>query len=602
MAEFLQGLKRTDYCGDVTSSKIGEEVVVMGFTAKYRNLGNLLFVDLRDRTGIVQIAFNKGENETLFEKADAIRNEYVLAVRGKVVARDEKNVNKNMKTGEIEIEAIDLKILSEAEQTPFFIADNVNTNEALRLKYRYLDLRRPYLQNILMMRDKIVRVTREYMAENGFLDIETPFLGKSTPEGARDYLVPSRIHQGQFYALPQSPQIYKQLLMIAGFDRYYQVARCFRDEDLRANRQPEFSQIDMEMSFVDDPRDVMDVAEGLIKRLFKECVQIDFDKPFEEVTWRDAMNDYGSDKPDRRFGMKIVDINSEVKNCGFGVFTDAIKEGGSVRLINAEGLVTNMTRKELDSYSHFVTDYGAKAVANILLKEEGVTCSFKKFMTDEEIDAIIKKANAKTGDAILIVANAKDKVVLSSLGALRLHIAKKFNIYDENIYDVFWLTEFPMFEYSEEEQRLVAEHHPFTSPMNEDLELLDTEPLKARAKAYDLVINGEEAGGGSIRIFHRDIQKKMFEMLGMGEQTIKEKFGFFVEAFNYGTPPHGGLAFGLDRLVMLLTHTDSIKDVIAFPKVQNASCLMTGAPDYVEDIQLKELALDIDKKDAVKND
>ena len=597
MAEFLNGLKRTNYCGDVTSDFIGKEVVVMGFVAKYRNLGNLLFVDLRDRTGIVQIAFNTSVNEEIFNKADTIRNEYVIAVKGNVVARDEKNVNKNMVTGEIEIEATELKILSEADQTPFFIQDNINTNEALRLKYRYLDLRRPYLQKLLIMRDKIVRVTREYMAENGFLDIETPFLGKSTPEGARDYLVPSRIHQGEFYALPQSPQIYKQLLMIAGFDRYYQVARCFRDEDLRANRQPEFTQIDMEMSFADEPRAVMDIAEGLIKRIFKECVNIEFTEPFEEMTYQVAMENYGSDKPDRRFDMKIINISDIVKNCGFGVFTSAIENGGSVRLINAKGLVSNMTRKETDSYSHFVQDFGAKAVATILLKDDTTTCSFKKFMTDEEIDVIIDRAGAEKGDALLIVASDKDSVVLQSLGALRLHVAKKFNIFDQDKYDIFWLTEFPMFEYSEEEKRLVAVHHPFTSPMNEDLELLDTEPLKARAKAYDLVINGEESGGGSIRIFHRDIQQKMFELLGMDEQTIKDKFGFFVEAFNYGTPPHGGLAFGLDRLVMLLTHTDSIKDVIAFPKVQNASCLMTGAPSFVEQNQLNDLAISIDKKE-----
>ena len=595
MAEFLNGLKRTNYCGEVTAELIGSEVVVMGFVAKYRNLGNLLFVDLRDRTGIVQIAFNTSVNEEIFNKADTIRNEYVIAVRGNVVARDDKNINKNMITGEIEIEATELKILSEADQTPFFIQDNINTNEALRLKYRYLDLRRPYLQKLLIMRDKIVRVTREYMAENGFLDIETPFLGKSTPEGARDYLVPSRIHQGEFYALPQSPQIYKQLLMIAGFDRYYQVARCFRDEDLRANRQPEFTQIDMEMSFADDPRQVMDIAEGLIKRIFKECINIEFTEPFEEMTYQVAMENYGSDKPDRRFDMKIINISDIVKDCDFGVFTSAINNGGSVRLINAKGLVANMTRKETDSYSHFVQDYGAKAVATILLKDDATTCSFKKFMTDEQIDAIINRAGATKGDALLIVANEKDSVVLQSLGALRLHVAKKFNIFDQDKYDIFWLTEFPMFEYSEEEQRLVAVHHPFTSPMNEDLELLDTEPLKARAKAYDLVINGEESGGGSIRIFHRDIQQKMFELLGMDEQTIKDKFGFFVEAFNYGTPPHGGLAFGLDRLVMLLTHTDSIKDVIAFPKVQNASCLMTGAPSFVEQNQLDDLALSIDK-------
>ena len=597
MAEFLNGLKRTNYCGDVTSDFIGKEVVVMGFVAKYRNLGNLLFVDLRDRTGIVQIAFNTSVNEEIFNKADTIRNEYVIAVKGNVVARDEKNINKNMVTGEIEIEATELKILSEADQTPFFIQDNINTNEALRLKYRYLDLRRPYLQKLLIMRDKIVRVTREYMAENGFLDIETPFLGKSTPEGARDYLVPSRIHQGEFYALPQSPQIYKQLLMIAGFDRYYQVARCFRDEDLRANRQPEFTQIDMEMSFADEPRAVMDIAEGLIKRIFKECVNIEFTEPFEEMTYQVAMENYGSDKPDRRFDMKIINISDIVKNCGFGVFTSAIENGGSVRLINAKGLVSNMTRKETDSYSHFVQDFGAKAVATILLKDDTTTCSFKKFMTDEEIDVIIDRAGAEKGDALLIVASDKDSVVLQSLGALRLHVAKKFNIFDQDKYDIFWLTEFPMFEYSEEEKRLVAVHHPFTSPMNEDLELLDTEPLKARAKAYDLVINGEESGGGSIRIFHRDIQQKMFELLGMDEQTIKDKFGFFVEAFNYGTPPHGGLAFGLDRLVMLLTHTDSIKDVIAFPKVQNASCLMTGAPSFVEQNQLNDLAISIDKKE-----
>ena len=595
MADLLNGFVRSDMCGDFTAKDEGRQVTVMGFAAKTRNLGNLIFIDLRDRTGLLQIAFDQSKNAGLFDKAASVKSEYVIAVKGVVQLRTGKNVNASMKTGEVEILASEIKILSQAETPPFFIVDDLSTNEALRLKYRYLDLRRPCLQNLIVLRDKITRAARGYLSENGFLDIETPFLGKSTPEGARDYLVPSRIHNGAFYALPQSPQLYKQLLMIAGFDRYYQIARCFRDEDLRANRQPEFTQIDLEMSFVEKDEDVMQVAEGLIKRIFAECKGIEFNKPFRRMTWKEAMERFGSDKPDTRFGMELKDITDLVKDCGFGVFASAAVKG-SVRGITVKGGAA-FTRKEIDSFADFVKDYGAKGLAYASLKEQAVS-SFFKFMSEEEINSIRERMGAEQGDLMLFVADAKNKVVFDSLGALRCHIAKKQNLIPD-VYDILWVTDFPLLEYSDEDGRYYAMHHPFTMPNPDDLAYVDRpEKLgEIRALAYDLVINGQEAGGGSIRIHDRDIQKKMFTLLGMSEEVIKERFGFFVDAFNYGAPPHGGLAFGLDRLVMLLGGAENIKDVIAFPKVQNASCLMTGAPEGVDAVQLEELGISV-KKDG----
>lgn len=595
MADLLNGFVRSDMCGDFTAKDEGRQVTVMGFAAKTRNLGNLIFIDLRDRTGLLQIAFDQSKNAGLFDKAASVKSEYVIAVKGVVQLRTGKNVNASMKTGEVEILASEIKILSQAETPPFFIVDDLSTNEALRLKYRYLDLRRPCLQNLIVLRDKITRAARGYLSENGFLDIETPFLGKSTPEGARDYLVPSRIHNGAFYALPQSPQLYKQLLMIAGFDRYYQIARCFRDEDLRANRQPEFTQIDLEMSFVEKDEDVMQVAEGLIKRIFAECKGIEFNKPFRRMTWKEAMERFGSDKPDTRFGLELKDITDLVKDCGFGVFASAAVKG-SVRGITVKGGAA-FTRKEIDSFADFVKDYGAKGLAYASLKEQAVS-SFFKFMSEEEINSIRERMGAEQGDLMLFVADAKNKVVFDSLGALRCHIAKKQNLIPD-VYDILWVTDFPLLEYSDEDGRYYAMHHPFTMPNPDDLAYVNLpEKLgEIRALAYDLVINGQEAGGGSIRIHDRDIQKKMFTLLGMSEEVIKERFGFFVDAFNYGAPPHGGLAFGLDRLVMLLGGADNIKDVIAFPKVQNASCLMTGAPDGVDAVQLEELGISV-KKDG----
>ena len=595
MADLLNGFVRSDMCGDFTAKDEGRQVTVMGFAAKTRNLGNLIFIDLRDRTGLLQIAFDQSKNAGLFDKAASVKSEYVIAVKGVVQLRTGKNVNASMKTGEVEILASEIKILSQAETPPFFIVDDISTNEALRLKYRYLDLRRPCLQNLIVLRDKITRAARGYLSENGFLDIETPFLGKSTPEGARDYLVPSRIHNGAFYALPQSPQLYKQLLMIAGFDRYYQIARCFRDEDLRANRQPEFTQIDLETSFVEKDEDVMQVAEGLIKRIFAECKGIEFNEPFRRMTWKEAMERFGSDKPDTRFGMELKDITDLVKDCGFGVFASAAVKG-SVRGITVKGGAA-FTRKEIDSFADFVKDYGAKGLAYASLKEQAVS-SFFKFMSEEEINSIRERMGAEQGDLMLFVADAKNKVVFDSLGALRCHIAKKQNLIPD-VYDILWVTDFPLLEYSDEDGRYYAMHHPFTMPNPDDLAYVDLpEKLgEIRALAYDLVINGQEAGGGSIRIHDRDIQKKMFTLLGMSEEVIKERFGFFVDAFNYGAPPHGGLAFGLDRLVMLLGGADNIKDVIAFPKVQNASFLMTGAPDGVDAVQLEELGISV-KKDG----
>ncbi|MEG1963430.1 MAG: aspartate--tRNA ligase [Clostridia bacterium] len=590
MVDFLGGLKRSKMCGEFSAKDIGSKATVMGFIAKYRNLGNLLFVDVRDRTGIVQVCFDKSINDTLFEKSTRLRNEFVVAIVGTVRSRGE-NINKTLPTGEVEVLADELKILSEADVTPFAMNDE-NVGEMTKLKYRYLDLRRSNLQSKLIMRDKITRVVRNYFSDNGFLEIETPFLGKSTPEGARDYLVPSRIHTGAFYALPQSPQLFKQLLMISGFDRYYQIARCFRDEDLRANRQPEFSQIDMEMSFVNDENDVIDIAEGFIKKVFNECLGMSFDKPFRRLTWQYAMDTYGSDKPDTRFDLKINDLSDILKDSNFSVFASAIAEGGSVRAINAKGLANSFTRKDIDACAPIVKDFKAKGLAWISLKDT-VTSSFLKFLSEEEIASIYKRLNAETGDLLFFVADSKNQVVCEGLGALRLHIANKCNLFDKNNYDFLWVVDFPLLEFSEEENRFVAIHHPFTAPKEEDIPLLDIDPIKVRSQAYDMVINGQEAGGGSIRIHNPQMQEKMFGLLGFSAEDIKRKFGFFVDAFRYGTPPHGGLAFGWDRLTKLITKTDNIKDVIAFPKVQNASCLMSDAPDIVETKQMKELHLEI---------
>lgn len=597
MAEFLGDLKRTDYCGKVGESQVGKKLVVTGWAAKRRDLGGLIFVDLRDRSGILQVVFDASiAGEEVFDKAESIRSEYVLAIEGTLRLRDEAAVNPKIATGKVELVAKTLKILSDADTPPFAIEDNSATNEAVRLKYRYLDLRNSSYQERFRLRSDVCRVIRDYMLGHDFLEIETPFLGKSTPEGARDYLVPSRVHPGEFYALPQSPQLYKQLLMISGFDRYFQIARCFRDEDLRANRQPEFTQVDMEMSFVDDEEDVMGVAEGLIRRVFKDCINYDLPEKIRRMTWQEAMDRFGSDKPDTRFGLELTDISDIVDNCGFQVFTGAIKAGGSVRLINAKGFGKILSRRDIDALGEFVKTYKAKGLAWISVKEDGLQSAITKFLDEDTVNAILKRANAEVGDILFFCADAKNEVVYASLGALRIHLAEKANLIDKSGYDVLWVTEFPMFEYSEEEKRLVAVHHPFTSPKTEDLPLVETEPLKVRAKAYDLVINGQEAGGGSIRIHSREVQKRMFNALGFTDEQIQDRFGFFVDAFNYGTPPHGGLAFGLDRLIMLLSKTDNIKDVIAFPKVQNASDLMTDAPSAVEPKQLKELSIKINEK------
>lgn len=590
MADLLNGLKRTKMCGQFNKADIGQEVVTMGFIAKYRNLGNLIFIDVRDRTGIVQVSIDDSCDKEIFLKAADIRNEYVVAIKGFVRSRGE-NINKAIPSGEIEILANDVRVLAEAEVTPFVIKDDLNANDTLRLKYRYLDLRRPVMQQKIIMRDKAMKVVRDFLSDNGFLEIETPFFGKSSPEGAREYLVPSRVHPGSFYALPQSPQQYKQLLMIAGFDRYYQIARCFRDEDLRSNRQPEFTQIDLEMSYVENDEDVMEVAEGLIKNLFDKCLNIKFPYKYKRMTYKEAMETYGSDKPDTRFDMKLVDISDIVGASSFSVYSDAVKAGGSVKLINAKGHAETFTRKVIDQLVEEVKTFGAKGLSYIIIKNEGVSSTITKFLNENEINAIYKRANAEKGDALFIVASNKNKVVYDSLGGLRGHLANKLNLIPKGSFDILWVTEFPLLQYSDEEQKYVATHHPFTALNDEDIELLNTDPLKVRSKAYDLVINGQEAGGGSIRIHTVAMQKRIFNFLGYSEEDIARKFNYFVEAFKYGAPPHGGLAFGLDRLMMILTDTDSIRDVIAFPKVQNASCLMSEAPSRVEDKQLNDLGL-----------
>ncbi len=598
MSESMNGLTRTAYCGSFRIFNVGEKAVVTGWVQRRRSLGSLIFIDLRDRTGIVQIVLDETVSEkSLFEKAESVRSEYVLAVTGTVRERSSKT--DKIATGAVEILAEDIKILSEAELTPFEIVDDTQVNETLRLKYRYLDLRRPVLQNNLKIRSQIAMSARQYLYDQGFMEIETPFLGKSTPEGARDYLVPSRIHEGCFYALPQSPQLYKQLLMIAGYDRYYQIAKCFRDEDLRANRQPEFTQIDLEMSFVEKETDVMYTVEGLVKKIFKDAVNIDLgNEHFRTLSYEDAMNRYGSDKPDTRFEMELNDISDIVKDSEFAVFSSAIASGGSVRAINFKSGAKNLSRKDLDALSEFAKTLGAKGLCWLVKNNGEVKSSFNKFLNNELIDALSARLDIADGDAVFISAD-KDTVVFNTLGGLRLHLAEKYNLFDKDKYDVLWVVDFPMFEYSEEEQRYVAMHHPFTAPKDEDLHLLDVDPTKMRAKAYDLVINGQEAGGGSIRIYSRELQAKIFNILKFSDEDIEKKFGFFVNAFKYGTPPHGGLAFGLDRLTMLLAKTESIKDVIAFPKVQNASCVMSEAPSKVEKKQLDELYLSVDdgKKD-----
>ena len=591
MAESMQGLKRTHRCGELSAANTGEAVTIMGWVQKNRNKGGLVFVDVRDRSGIVQIVCDEANTDpALLEKAASLRAEYVVAVVGEVAKRSGA-VNDKLSTGEIEILPSELRILSEAQTPPFPIEENSKTKEEVRLKYRYLDLRRPDLQRNLMLKSQVMTLTRQVFAEEGFLEVETPILGKSTPEGARDYLVPSRIHPGNFYGLPQSPQLYKQLLMCSGFDRYIQIARCFRDEDLRADRQPEFTQIDMELSFV-DVDDVIDVNERYLAKLFKEVLDVDVQLPIQRITWQEAMDRFGSDKPDLRFGMELQDVTDVVKGCGFGVFTGAIENGGSVRGINAKGQGA-MPRKKIDKLTVFVKDYGAKGLAYIALQEDGtVKSSFAKFMTEEEMSALIETMGGEPGDLLLFAAD-KNKIVWDSLGALRVELAKDLDLLNKNQFRFVWITEFPQFEWSEEQGRFVAMHHPFTMPMEEDLPLLDSDPGKVRAKAYDIVLNGNEIGGGSVRIFQDDVQEKMFEALGFTKEQAHSQFGFLIDAFKYGVPPHAGLAYGLDRLVMLMAKQDSIRDVIASPKVKDASCLMTEAPGAVDDKQLAELGLEI---------
>ncbi len=590
--ETMQGMKRTHMCGELTAADEGKTVVLTGWTAKNRLLGGLIFLTLRDRTGIVQISFNDETDREVFKKAERVRSEYVLAVRGRVAKRTKENINPDMKTGEIEVMAEEIRILNESETPPFYIDEGIDTNDALRLKYRYLDLRRPDMQRNMVMRHRVAKIARDYFDEQGFMELETPILTKSTPEGARDYLVPSRVHPGKFYALPQSPQQYKQLLMLAGYDRYFQIARCFRDEDLRADRQPEFTQMDMELSFVDIDT-IIEINEGFIKKVFGEVLGIDIKTPFLRLPYKEAMDRFGSDKPDTRFGMELVDISDEVKDCGFKVFTDAVKNGGSVRCINAKGLGASLTRKTLDSLTEFVKTYRAKGMAWIVVEEGGLRSQITKFLDEDTVNAILKKADAQPGDGILIVAD-KNSVVYDALGALRIEVANRFDMIDKTKFNFLWVVEFPLFEYSEEEGRYMAMHHPFTAPMDEDIDLLDTDQAAVRAKAYDIVLNGTEIGGGSLRIYNTALQQKMFEKLGFTKEQAWERFGYLLEAFKYGTPPHGGMAYGLDRLVMIMAGCDSIRDVIAFPKVQTAAELMTNSPDVVDDIQLKELSLKLD--------
>ncbi len=594
MAESMQGLKRTHRCAELSAANVGQTVTIMGWVQKNRNKGGLVFVDVRDRSGMIQVVFEEGKSQAeLLEKAAKLRSEFVVAVVGTVEKRSGA-VNENLATGEIEVIPEQLRILSESETPPFPIEENSKTREEVRLKYRYLDLRRPDLQRNLMMRSRVATLTRQFLAEEGFCEIETPVLIGSTPEGARDYLVPSRIHQGHFYALPQSPQLFKQLLMCSGYDRYFQIAKCFRDEDLRADRQPEFTQIDMELSFV-DVDDVIEINERLLQKLFREVLGVEVTLPIPRMTWQEAMDRFGSDKPDTRFGMELCDVTEVVKGCEFAVFRNAVENGGSVRGINARGQ-GGMPRKKIDRLVSFAKDYGAKGLAYLAVQEDGtVKSSFAKFMKDEEMAALIKAMGGENGDLLLFAAD-KNEVVWDVLGALRLELARQMELLDKNEYRFLWVTEFPLLEWNEEQNRYTAKHHPFTMPMEEDLELIDSDPGRVRAKAYDIVLNGNEIGGGSVRIFQPEIQSKMFEVLGFTPEQAREQFGFLLTAFQYGVPPHAGLAYGLDRLVMLMAKEESIRDVIAFPKVKDASDLMTKAPTAVEKQQLEELGLSVVEK------
>ena len=591
MAESMKGLKRTHRCGELSAANIGETVTVMGWVQKQRNKGGIIFVDLRDRAGILQVIFEEADcGQEVFAKAERLRSEFVVAVEGRVERRSGA-VNENLATGEIEVRATSARILSEAETPPFPIEADSKTKEELRLKYRYLDLRRPDLQRNLMLRSRMTAAVHAFLKEEGFLEVETPILNKSTTEGARDYLVPSRIHHGCFYALPQSPQIFKQLLMCSGYDRYFQIAKCFRDEDLRADRQPEFTQIDMEMSFV-DMEDVIDVTERMVAKVCQDAIGLEIPLPIRRMTWNEAMNRFGSDKPDTRFGMELVDVSGTVAGCGFGVFTGALEAGGSVRGINVKGQA-EMPRKKIDGLVEFAKGYSVKGLAYLAVLGDGsYKSSFAKFMTEEELKRLVEAMGGEPGDLLLFAAD-RLKLVWSVLGALRVELAKQLGLLDDNVYHFLWVTEFPQFEWSDEEERYVAMHHPFTMPMEEDLELLETEPGKVRAKAYDIVVNGMELGGGSVRIFQSDVQERMFQALGFTKEKAHEQFGFLMDAFKYGVPPHAGLAIGLERFVMQLAHTDNIRDVIAFPKIKDASCLMSEAPGTVDEKQLEELHLQI---------
>ncbi len=591
----MKGLHRSHRCTEVSNQNIGETVTVMGWVQKRRNLGSLIFIDLRDRSGILQLVFNEESvGKEGYEKAERLRSEYVIAVTGKVEKRSAA-VNESLKTGDIEVIATDIRILSEAETPPFQIEENSQTKDEVRLKYRYLDLRRPDIQKNLMLRSKVAYLMRDFMAKEGFLEIETPMLCKSTPEGARDYLVPSRVHPGHFYALPQSPQLYKQLLMCSGYDRYFQIARCFRDEDLRADRQPEFTQADMELAFV-DVEDVLDVNERLLKYIFKEAIGVDVTLPLPRMPWQEAMDRFGSDKPDTRFGMELCDVSKVVEGCGFSVFTGALENGGSVRGINAKGQA-GMPRKKIDKLVEFAKGYGAKGLAYLAVNEDGTyKSSFAKFMTEDELKALVSAMQGEPGDLLLFAAD-KNKIVWNVLGALRLELAKELDLLDPNQYNFLWVTEFPLLEWSDEENRFMAMHHPFTMPMEEDWDKIDSDPGSVRAKAYDIVLNGTELGGGSVRIHQDDIQEKMFEVLGFTKERAHEQFGFLLDAFSYGVPPHAGLAYGVDRMIMHMVHADSIRDVIAFPKVKDASDLMSEAPGSVDEKQLEELGIAIVKSE-----
>lgn len=593
MADTMNGLKRTHYCGVLNENNVGQTVVVSGWVQRIRDLGNLIFIDLRDRSGIVQLAFDDGTDRSIFEKASTARSEFVLMAKG--VVRKRESVNTDIPTGYVEIDVKDLRILAKSETPPFEITDSTNVKEELRLKYRYLDLRRSEMQNALMMRHKIVKCARDYFDENGFWEVETPILIKSTPEGARDYLVPSRVHEGKFYALPQSPQLYKQLLMLSGYDRYMQIARCFRDEDLRADRQPEFTQIDVEMSFIDE-EDVMAVNEGYMKKVFHDVLGVEIQTPFKRLPYDEAMSRYGSDKPDTRFGLELVNLSDLLANCEFKVFAGALASGGSVRAINVKGAAAQLTRKEIDKLVEFSKTYKAKGLAYTRLTPEGESSSFEKFLKPEEVAALRQRMDAETGDVLLVVAD-KDEVVFDTLGALRNHLARKLGLIQPGTYDLLWVTDFPLFEYSEEDGRYAAKHHPFTSPKLEDVDKMLTDPAHCYARAYDMVLNGTEVGGGSIRINDPEIQSKMFNALGMSEEVAYERFGFLLDAFKYGVPPHGGMAYGLDRLVMLMLGKESIRDVIAFPKVQNASELMTQCPSFVDEKNLDELSIAVTRKE-----